>query len=674
MPHPLETAERHATAAAQRRPNPMRTRRGLGVCLGLIMMAAFLLLGQAQPFRGWWLLALTGLLAIAVPTSRGLSQRIVVLGCLFFGAVPLLWWIPVPANFPGWGQLLLGGLISGLAMWVVGSENRKAAAAALVPSVGKADFLIVVAAALGAAALMPYFLVFTGPQALGLLLASWDNSSHFSMFNMLRSHGTVIPMAGLSDSGHPWSFIEYPQGFHAALATMADLAVGHAPGHLGIELVSYSRLSSLAAVGATVMVTAGLTSLPWIRERPLMCTPFVVLAITAWSFGTASIATLHAFQNFLVGVALLACLMIAVSFADSLARPVVFATAAAAIVGIANTWALLLLLVIPLAVFAAFPWSRQRQRWQGTRSGWLWNGATAAVAFLGLVLVGLQISRIETGTVVTAIGRVPSSTHGVEIATFLVALAASILLVHGNFRQFLAGQGMLPAAARLIVIPVVGLAVVIAVGAYQVISAGKVNYYSLKLALAVELLLPIIACIAVTALVGRWLASQRYGRPKGLAVMSTLAALASTQVFGLTVQDTKPLGMDPMTPYQQGMSTIEAHTSRNAEAAAELFHDAESHSADRGDAMYIINSEEIDPLLAATWYLSLTGTLNENTNRLVEELRPLHEGYGGNLAKVAENVLGADPEVSVVLDSTLRDFLKSDGLPDSLLARTISAD
>jgi hypothetical protein len=664
-------AERHA-AAAQGRPNLMRNRKGLAAFLGVIVLAGFLLLVQLQPLHGWWLLALTGLLAMAVPTSRGLSQRIVVLGCLYFGAVPLLWWIPVPANFPGWGQLLLGGLISGLTMWVVGSNNRKVAVAALVPSVGKADCLLVVAAALGGAALLPYFLVFTGPEALGLLLASWDNSSHFNMYNMLRSHGTVIPMAGLSDTGHAWSFIEYPQGFHAALATMADLVVGHSPGPLGIELVSYSRLSSLAAVGATVMVTAGLTSLPWIRERPLMCTPFVVLAITAWSFGTASIATLHAFQNFLVGVALLACLMIAVSFAESLARPVVFATAAAAVVGMANTWALLLLLVVPLAIFAVFPWSRQR--WQGTRAGWLTNGATSAVALLGLLLVGLQISRIQTGTVVTAIGRIPSSTHGVEIATFLVALAASILLVHGNFRLFLAGQGKLPAAARLIVVPVVGLALVVAVGAYQIISAGKVNYYSLKLALAIELILPIIACVAVTALVGRWLASQRYGRPKGLAVMSALAALASTQVFGLTVQDTKPLGMDPMTPYQQGMSTIEAHTSKNAEAAAELFRDAESHSADRGDAMYIINSEQIDPLLAATWYLSLTGTLNQNTNRLVEELRPLHEGYGGNLAIVAENVLGADPDVSVVLDPALRDFLAAEGLPHDLLVRTISAN
>ena len=671
MSHPSETAERHA-AAAQGRPALMRNRKGLAACLGLIVMAAFLLLSQLPPFHGWWLLALTGLLALAVPTSRGLSQRIVVLGCLYFGAVPLLWWIPVPANFPGWGPLLLGGLMAGLTGWIAGSRNRKAAAAALVPSVGKADLLLLVAAALGTAALLPYFLVFTGPQALGLLLASWDNSSHFSMFNMLRSHGTVIPMAGLSETGHPWSFIEYPQGFHAALATMADLVVGHSPGPLGIELVSYSRLSSLAAVGATVMVAAGLTSLPWIRERPLMCTPFVVLAITAWSFGTASIATLHAFQNFLVGVALLACLMIVVSFADSLARPVMFATSAAAVVGIANAWALLLLLVVPLAIFAVFPWSRQR--WQGTKAGWLTNGATAAVAFLGLVLVGLQISRIETGTVVTAIGRVPSSTHGVEIATFLVAMAASILLVHGNFRQFLAGQGKMPAAARLIVIPVAGLALVVAVGAYQIITAGKVNYYSLKLALAVELLLPVIACVAVTALVGRWLASQRYGRPRGLAVMATLAALASTQVFGLTVQDTKPLGMDPMTPYQQGMSTIEDHTSKNGEAAAELFHDAESHSADRGDAMYIINSEQIDPLVAATWYLSLTGTLNKNTERLVEELRPLHEGYGGNLVKVTENVLAADPEVSVVLNPSLRDFLESEGLPRNLLARTISAN
>jgi hypothetical protein len=290
------------------------------------------------------------------------------------------------------------------------------------------------------------------------------------------------------------------------------------------------------------------------------------------------------------------------------------------------------------------------------------------------MLVGLQISRIETGTVVTAIGRVPSSTHGVEIATFLVAMAASILLVHGSFREFLTGQGRMAAAARLVVIPVLGLTVVVALGAYQLVSAGKVNYYSLKLALAVELILPVIACIAVTALVGRWLASQRYGRPRGLAVMSALAALASTQVFGLTVQDTRPLGMDPMTPYQQGMSTIESHTSKNADAAAALFRAAETHTAGRGDAVYIINSEQIDPLVAATWYLALTGTHNQNTNRLVEELRPLHEGYGGHLAQVAANVLGADPDVSLVLDPGLRDFLASDGLPGQLLERTISVD
>lgn len=672
MPHPLETAERHVPAVAQGRPLPLWSRKGAGICLGLVAMAGFLLLVQLQPFSGWGVLALTGLLAVAVPTAPQLSQRIVILGCLYFGAVPLLWWIPLPTNFPGWGQLLLGGLIAGLAVWIIGSPNRKAAAASLLPSVGKADTLLLVAAALGSAVLLPYFRVFTGPQALGLLLASWDNSSHFSMYNMIRSHGTVVPMAGISESGHPWVFMEYPQGFHAALATMADLAVGHAPGPLGIELVTYSRLSSLAAVGATVMVTAGLTSLPWIRERPMMCTPFVVLAITAWSFGTASVATLHAFQNFVVGVALLACLMIVVSFADSLAKPVVFATSAAAIVGIANTWALLLLLVVPLAAFAVFPWSRQR--WQGTKAAWLANGVTAAAGLIGLALVGLQISRIETGTVVTAIGRVPSSTHGVEIATFLVAMAASILLVHGNFRDFLTSPGKMPAAARLVVIPVLGLAVVIALGTYQIVSAGKVNYYSLKLALAVELTLPVIACIAVTALVGRWLASQRYGRPRGLAVMSALAALASTQVFGLTVQDTRPLGMDPMTPYQQGMSTIESHTSKNADAATELFRAAEGHTAGRGDAMYIINSEHIDPLLAATWYLALTGTHNQNTNRLVEELRPLHEGYGGNLAQVAENVLGADPDVSLVLDSTLRDFLESEGLPDQLLERTIGVN
>lgn len=670
MPQSQATVERlHRTVMSQHLPAPKKHRM-LGASAGLIVFAAVLSLGQSGMLQGWWLLALAALAVLAVPTSRYLSWRIIISGALFFGAVPLLWWIRLPEGFPSWGHLLLAVVLGGLAGWVLSEVSPTRALKGLVPTASKADYLILVAAALASLALAPYFLVSTGPQALGVLLTSWDNSSHFNMYNMLRSHGTVIPLAGLSGTGHSWSFLEYPQGFHAAVATMADLAVGGEQGTLAKELVAYSRLSSLVSVASAVMVTAGITSLPWIRKRPLVSAPFVVLVITAWSFGTAAHATFFAFQNFLLGVALLACLMLIAAFAESLGRPVVFAAAAATVMGIANTWSLLLLLAAPALLLALFPWVRDR--WQTTRTAWVFNLGTTVLVFVGLMLVAQQISRIGTGDVVTALGKIQSSTHGVEIATLLVAIASSLLLVHGSPVQFFTGKGNRHAAARLILVPAVGLILVIAFGAYQIATSGKVTYYSLKLALAVELILPVVACVTVTALVDRWLTTHKYVHPRGLAVMSVLTALASTQVFGLTVPDTTPLGVEPLAPYQQGMSTISTRTKANVPGADELILAAEAHTAAQGDAIFVTNSDQIDPLLAASWYLALTSTNNENTNRITGGLRSLYGGYSKNLVGAAEDVLGSDPQISLVMDRSLRDFLQTGGLSESMLSRVLS--
>ncbi|WP_426225426.1 hypothetical protein [Pseudarthrobacter sp. DSP2-3-2b1] len=612
----------------------------------------------------------TALLGLAVPTSKHLAGRI-IMGCaLYFGAVPMLWWVPRTEGLFSWGHLLFAALLSGLTVRVVTSSRRKAVLSSFLPVVNKADYLILVAGILSIVALAPYFLVFTGPQALGVLLSSWDNSSHFDMYFMLREHGTVIPMAALPGGGKVWSFMEYPQGFHAAVATMADLVVGPEKGTLAKELVTYSRLSSLVAVASTMLVAACLTSIPWIRRRPLVSAPFVVFVITAWTFGTAAHATFFAFQNFLLGVALLASFMLIAAFAESLATPVIFAAAAASVVGIANTWSLLLLLAVPALVLAVHPWITSR--WQASKRCWVVNLGSVVGAVVGMVLIAQQISRIGTETVVTAGGRIQSSTHGVEIATLLVAVASSMLLVHGSPRQFFNGLGDRHAAARLVLVPAVGLVAVIAMGAYQIVSMGSVNYYSLKLALAVELLLPLVACITVTALADRWLTTHKYVNPRELAIMSVLTALASTQVFGLTVPDTRPLGMDPLAPYQKGMATITSKTLTNGPAATELFQAASAYTSDQGDAVFVTSFDQIDPLLAATWYLSLTGTHKDNTNRVLGELRPLYSGYTGNLGRAAENILDADPHVSIVLDRKLRDFLQSSGFDESKLSRLSS--
>lgn len=666
---PTRRERRRPPAAAPGR-TPDIGRKLVGLLSALLVMSALLWLGHQGVLHGWWLLAITSLLLLAVPTFQELSWRIIVAGAMLFGALPLLWWIPNPQGLFNWGFVLLAMLASGLTLRVLGSANRRAALRSMLPSVTKADYHLVIAALIATVALAPFIFVFTGQQALSVLLTSWDNSSHFNMYNMLRSHGAVIPMAGVPEEGRVWSFTEYPQGFHAIMATMAELVVGPEPGSMSQELVSYSRLSALVAVAAAVLVTAGLISIPWIRQRALVSAPFLVLVATAWSFGTASHATFFAFQNFLLGVALVATLMVISAFADSLAKPIIFAAAASTVIGVAQTWALLLILAFPTVLLAILPWSGRR--WHTTRRSWTINFVVAAFAMAGLLLVAKQLSGIGTDNVVAALGKIESSTHGVELATLLVAVTSSLLLGHGSFKQFFTGGGTRHVSARLIIVPLVGLVIVIAMGAYQVAAFGKVTYYSLKLALAVELLLPVVACVTVTALIDRWLSAHPYVHPKHLVIFSVLTALASTQIFGLTVPDTRPLGMEPVAPYQRSMSVIATQTATNGVAAEELFQAAQSYSSDRGDVVFITSHDQVDPLLAATWFLSLTGTHKDNTNSVLGELRPLYSGYSGNLKLAVENVLEKDRDVFIVLDKKLHSFLQSSGLPRNLLDRVIS--
>ncbi|WP_142058588.1 hypothetical protein [Pseudarthrobacter sp. B4EP4b] len=671
--HQIEaTIEASPRRALSKGSESVNSRRLLGWAVGAILAGLVIWLEKAALLHGWWLLGLTGASLLALPTSRQLSKRIVISGAVFFGGLPLMWWIPRPEWFPGWGHLLLAGALGVLASQVSSSSSPKRALARLVPTVSKADYLILVSAALATAAVAPYFAVTTGQQALALLLTSWDNSSHFNMYNMLRIHGTVIPMAGLSDTGHIWSFIEYPQGFHAAIATMADLAVGSERSTLAKELVAYSRLSSLVAVAAAIMVTAGLTSLPWIRKRPLVSMPFLVFVGTAWSFGTAVPATFFAFHNFLLGVALLVCLMLTTTFEASLAKPTVFLTASTAVVGIAGTWSLLLLLAAPALLLGLFPWVKDR--WRTSPAGWLLNVGTALLALAGLILVAWQIGHIGTGDVVTALGKIQSSTHGVEAATLLVTGGSAVLLAGGSFTRFFGGTGAGHAAARLILVPAAGLFLVIGFGVYQVMTSGAVTYYSLKLALAVELLLPVVACVTITSLVDRWLTFHPYVHLRGFTLMSVMVSLGLTQVFGLTIPDTKALGIDPVAPYQKAMTEVGTRTEATAAGADELYRAAENYQAYQGDSIFITGTDELDPLLAAAWYLSLTGTHNQETNELIGGLRYLYNGYSGNLVTSAQDILGANPEVKIVLAPSLRSFLASQGMSDSRLERVLSTN
>src|SRR5690606_10684179 len=101
---------------------------------------------------------------------------------------------------------------------------------------------IVAAASAGAAYVAaPWLNVRSGAHALGSLIGGWDNSAHLDMVLMLRHHGVVTAAAGGAPPGETWKFVEYPQGFHALVATAVELLGSPTVGTPAQEVLAYAH-------------------------------------------------------------------------------------------------------------------------------------------------------------------------------------------------------------------------------------------------------------------------------------------------------------------------------------------------------------------------------------------------------------------------------------------------
>ena len=209
-----------------------------------------------------------------------------------------------------------------------------------------------------------------------------DNAGHFWMFTMILRRGATVDALPPPANGGTWHYSHYPEGFHATVASVAQLIWPHTTWGRDDSLAAYWPASALVVSAGVTVLTAGLTSLPTVRDRWDIAAPLVGLLAAAYLFGLGSVLVSWGFASFVFSCSLVGCaFFIAIQFTTVRETSASLALGGAA-VGVAHAWILLLTMMVPVALALVLPLSSTRLR--GSFMRWV-----AAVLVVGATALGV---------------------------------------------------------------------------------------------------------------------------------------------------------------------------------------------------------------------------------------------------------------------------------------------
>ena len=670
-----------SAAVLRKGPEPRalgQTRRRSGRCArgmaaGAVVSIVVVLARVQGAVSGVGALTLLGFLALAVPTSRELSRRVLLAGCVIIGWFPLAWWIPMRVGAFGRGTLLLAALAGGLVGWLLAGEDPRLRARTLLPRTRLVDAWPVAFGVGTAAVLAPWLHVDNASSALAMLARGWDHSAHFGMTEMTRSHGVSVPGLGPGPSAEHWAYAHYPQGYHALAATVMEL-VSPEPGSSSTEIVLYAHAMGTIEVVGMVVLLAGLCALPSLRAKPLAA---LVLVTGVWSAvilgpGGGGRIILDGFPNFLIASLMLACLPLVLVPIGRVASPVHAAAAGGAVVAVAHGWVLLAVLAAPAVLVLLLP--LRHSRWRGTPAAW---SATIAV-IVASVAASIEAIRLlggqRLGDVLVVGGGITPPSLRITAVLAAAGLAATAVLA---FRRRRLGPGRRSDVGLRTVamgaVPVVGLAVAAAIAQLQLTTTGALGYYFWKYVLGLELLCVVLLALSFAALLaslGR-IASRTSRVLQGAATAAICFALIQ--------------GWGAVSPALGWLRTTAAP---GIAARAELSESADHppmtamriwdpvalpRSTACRHVVYLSfpSDGRIHPIAAAQWLYALTGSWTDEANLTAGYLGPTDQSQERAIA-VARNVLERDPIAVVVVGPALHGVIAGDVAADGWQERVVT--
>jgi hypothetical protein len=579
-------------------------------------------------------------ICVAVPVSPYLSPRLAVGGVLFLGWTPLSWFWAWPAHLDH-GAGIVACAVGGLVGWTCAGVQVSERFKTLRPRVQSADWLPLAAGLAAILALGRWIGSDTPQRALNVLLPGFDNSPHVSMFVLLRQNGAMLGSGDATPDGSAWSFGNYPSGFHAVAATVADL-LDNDPRPGPGQVLAYTHAVSIVVVISLMALTAALCSVPVLRRCPLALVPATVFLACAFMVGPGATALADGFAPFwfatsLVGIALLL-------FAYDPARSTLLhvAVLGGAGVGVANSWAPLVLLLAPITVpvlWGSMKVSSQLGRTALRRWSALGLIALATAVGMGRPVLMLFVT-VSPGDVVEASGGF--SPPAPLPLLFVVGLTVICFWGTGTDRHRAQPGPLEPWGRPLALVPILGCLAGVALLGAQLATLGTVAYYFFKYVAGLELIL-----VAVLSLVGAVrIAAIRSPRMRHAACWGLVPFLV---LFAIGLQPTRdPGAVALVSESRAGTSNIGAATER-ASVAAQVI--AAAREATRGKELTNLVAVPVKPqhgFLAQSWLLALTGTWTTDRDRASRVLvRPIKTT--DDAVRVIKSILGKSSTGTVLV-------------------------
>lgn len=630
-------------------PGPAADRHIRGLVALALVAAVLVVLRAYGLLQGLPALALAALLVLMIPSARNLSQRLLYNGLITLGAVPLTWWIPERFLGVDHGTLLLAAAAGLIAGWIAAGKSPRRRALRLLPRVRAIDSLPFLAGGLSASSLGVMLSVRSPLEALAIMTTRWDYQSHFSIYHMIRSHGEVIPTIPPGAVGELWGFAEYPQGFHALIATLSNL---YRPGETGVasEVVSYIVLQAAVCSLTVLLVVAGLCALPAVRRRPAIVAPGIAVAAAAWIYGPGAIPVYGGFGNFYMACGIAAATVLALLTVQRRLPVIAVAVGGAGLVGICNNWLLLISLVMVIVITKL--WGVARNPGAYGRSWWLLAAGCGVITAIGIALPLVQLVPLlrSSQEILETLGGIVVPDLGQALLVLTLAVVLGFANISASARtgsRFLRAERIEVAKASL------GLLVPVAVGVYlavsQSIQHASLTYYFYKYLIAVLLLAWPLTVAAGAALIPPPAAGSAR-RNVGMAAGLSIVAVAATQAFGFSLPDLDKAGLPAtvrpvgeMTAQKALLASVPGYVPRLLQSATQQQPES---------TLYVPAPGNMDPVLAARWQWGLRAKSSSTTTNLGWLVYGITQDYA-RAPEVIARILTENPDMSVIVDAEL---------------------
>lgn len=467
---------------------------------------------------------------------------------------------------------------------------------------------------------------------------------------MIRSHGEIIPTIPQTTAGDAWGFGEYPQGFHALLATMSDLL---RPSYSSVdsELVSFMNLQAACSVLTVLIVAAGLCALPAVRRRAAVMASGVAIAMAAWIYGPGAIPAYEGFANFYLACGMATATVLALLTFQRRIPVVGVAVVGAGLVGICNNW---LLLVSLLAVVLWIKlWAVVRTRDSYSRRWWILSSVCISVSLLGMALPIIQISPLieQSQHILEAQGGIAYPDFGLALVAVVLALVLGFanrsLARRMPSTQLRAERLDVSRAATGLFIPI-ALCIWLAVS--QSVQNGAISYYFYKYLIAVLLLAWPLVVAAAACLLPPTTPSEGLRHKHGLTVALCVLAITATQVFGFSVPGLQAVGLPATVRPLTEMSNQQARLQSTPAFVSRLLQSARQPQP--ASTVYIPGPGTVDPILAARWQWGMRGMSSSKTTDLSFDLVDIVKDYN-KAPEIIGRVLTENPTLHAIVDPEL---------------------